>query len=295
MEVTAVFQGITTPISDLYNEIHMRGWQVTKVDVSDGQFVAQASNPQGEQVEKSGRDPNTALGALLMYIMRREHIRQGAWNTHWADQLESVAQSYAKAPHFDPKAATAWKELADDCVARAAVLSHQLAIEVTHDPEPYGSPQELWEDVQKKRHLYVSDAASEHPVWTRDQVIAFRICHDVLGHAAAGGDFGWTGENLATAAHMPYLTPNAQHALFTETVGQAAYNNYYRGYGPQKITLLKDHLEPVQEAENPAGHGGEHPQMSLVPGELPTRSSGVLRDPNYQYETNIVPPTNNAI
>lgn len=275
--VTSAFQGITTPISELYNEIHMRGWQVGNVDIKDGQFIASASNPHGEKVEKQGRDPQTALGALLMYIMRREHIRQGAWSQHWGDQLESIAQAYAKAPHFDAKAAAAWKELADDCVARAHVISNQLAIEVTHDPEPYATPQDMWEDVQKNKHLAVSDFASEHPVWTHDQVIAFRICHDVLGHAAAGGDFGWTGENLATAAHMPYLTPTAQQALFSETVGQAAYRNYFRGLGPQKIALLPDHVEPLQDAENPPGHGGEHPQMSLVPGVMPTRSSAMTR------------------
>jgi hypothetical protein len=249
MEITSAFQGITTPVSDLYNEIHMRGWQVTRLDIKDGQYVAEASNPHGEKVSKTGRDQSTALGNLLIFIMRREHIRQGAWNKHWADQLDSIAQGYAKAPHFDPKAAAAWKELADDCVARAGVLAQQVQIELTHDPTPYATPQELHEDVQKNKHLMVSDANTEHPVWTRDQVIAFRICHDILGHAQAGAGWDWTGVNLATAAHMPYLTENAQRALFGETVGNAAYQTYHRGWGPKKITFLDDHLAPVQESE----------------------------------------------
>lgn len=290
-EITSAFKGITTPVSALYDQIHQRGWQVTgiKHDAEEG-YEATATNPHGEQASKVGRDEATALGALLLYIVRREFMRQGAWNSHWADKQEPIAQAYAKAPLFDPKAAAAWKELADDSLARAAQLSAQLQIEVTDDPHPYTSPQELWKDVTKKQHLFVSRAASDHPVWTEDQVIAFRIAHNVLGHAAAGGDFGWTGTNLAAAAHMPYLSPTAQQALFTETVGRRAYDHYYHGYGPTKITFLDDHFNEVANRENPPGHGGEPTNFTLSPGILPQRKdAGLKRDPNYQYDTGIDP------
>lgn len=306
-DISSAFQGVTTPLADLYNEIHMRHWQVTSLKVKDGMYEASAKNPHGDAVSKHGRDEKTALAALLLHIVRKEHIRQGAWNKHWGDQLEEIAQAYAKAPSFEPKAAMGWKELADDCVARAEHLKKQINVEITDDPVPYHSPQELFEDVTKHQHLLVSRAGAEHPVWTPEQVIAFRITHDILGHAAAGGDFGWTGENLATAAHMPYLSPNAQRALFTETVGQKAYNHFYHGYGHPKIVFLNDHLEDIQKEQNPDGHGGMPTNYTVSPGVLPERTSSVKfvehkiieatnlwassrlaslkRDPNYQYET----------
>ena len=272
MEITSAFQGITTPLKDLYTEIHARGWEVINVDTSDGSYVAQARNPHGDTVEKTGRDAATALANVLTHIVRKEFIRQGAWTNHWADQLEPIAQAYARAPAYDPAAAGAWIELANDCAARAQQLQQQLQVEITDDPVPYSSPQEMWKDVEKNKRLMVSRAgANQHPIWTEDQVINYRLVHDVLGHAAAGGDFGWTGENLATAAHMPYLSPSAQQALFTEAIGNSAYQNYHRGWGVPKIVFLNEHLKAVQDDQNPPGHGGEPVGATLSPGPVPER------------------------
>jgi hypothetical protein len=309
MDVTSAFVGITVPLSDLYQEIAVRGWEVSKLDTKEGQYVAEAKNPHGETVSKVGRDPQTALAAVLQTIVRREFIRQGAWTQHWADQLEPIAQAYAKAPVFDSKAAGAWQELAADCIARAEALGQQLKIEVVDEPEPYHSPRDMWEDVEKKKRLKVTRADSDHPLWNEQQVLAYRIVHDVLGHAAAGGDFGWTGENLATAAHMPYLSPSAQAALFSESIGNAAYRHYYKGLGPKKITFLNEFLNPAQTENNPAGHGGLPIEHSLAPGALPAgrtanshelwkearRKVAALTDPNAGYDTGIIPPAVNAV
>jgi len=361
MDVTATFQGITTPIKDLFSEIHARGWEVTNVDTKDGVYVATVRNPHGDSVEKTGRDEPTALANCLTYIVRKEFIRQGAWTTHWGDQLESIAQAYAKAPAYDPAAVGAWHELANDCASRADALKQQLRVEYTHDPTPYSSPQDLWKDVEHKKRIQVSTAGSDnHPVWSPDQVLNYRLVHDVLGHAAAGGDFGWTGENLATAAHMPYLSPSAQAALFTEAIGNSAHKTYHRGWGPPKIVFLNEYLQPTQAEQNSPGHGGEPIGATLSPGPLPVRKeagspfeapeacpyckgtsfgyirskrrdeagkwlwqcktcgingrraidvgvpgynspvlsprqAGVRRDPNYDYQTGIVPPAINAV
>jgi hypothetical protein len=269
IDVTSLFRGITTPLPELYGELSKRGWEA-KVVFKDGQYVATAKSPQGEEISGAGPTDATAVGHCLLTAIRKEQIRNprlAGWN--FADKLPQIAEAYSKAPVYDPKAAPAWKALADDSMRRAQALQQQLKVEVVDDPEPYTTSQEMAEDVHKNRHIYVSRANSSHPMWSVEQNVAFRLAHDVLGHCVAGGDFGWQGENLACAAHFPLLSPEAQKALFTECIGQTAYGAYYRAFGPQKVAYLDDYMEPAQEAENPVNHQGIHPSQTLAPGTMP--------------------------
>lgn len=273
-DVTSAFKGITTPVRDLYDEIHKRGWTVNKVKVNgDGNYEAEGKNPHGEKIVKTGPTDATALGNLLIAVMRRETMRQlskaAAWGKAWDDQLAEIAHAYAEAPVYEPKAAGAWRELAEDMQARAQAIAHQIHVEPTNDPHPYKDINEMIEDVTKKRHIYISKADSDHPLWNSDQVLAYRLCRDVLGHCQVGGDYGWDGENKATAAMMPLLSPNAQKALFTESIGRAAYSYFYRAFGPHKIVFLDKQLQKHQDEENSEGHAGVHPSQSLVPVQLP--------------------------
>jgi hypothetical protein len=270
-DVTAAFLGLTAPVRELYDEIHKRGWTVQKVKIKDHTYHATAKSPHGEKVEAVGRTEATAVGHLLSKIMRKEYSRRhmAAWQTTFEDQLQPIAQAYADAPTYDPKAASAWMELAHDSVMRAQVLQTQLHVEVVDEPNPYKTADEMREDVKEKQHIYVTRAYPHHPVWSMDQVIAFRLVHDVLGHCASGGDWGWHGENEATAAHLPLLGEEAQKALFTECLGQAAYQNVYRDWGPQKIAFLDDLLEKAQKKENKPGHRPTHPSQALAPGGVP--------------------------
>lgn len=278
MDISSAFIGVTIPLDQLLHEIHIRNWQVTNVGVSNHEIVAKAKNPQGETIERTGPDEQTAVAALLTYIIRLETVRAthklAEWNTAFTGQMQEIAQAYAKAPIFEPKAATAWKELADDSVARARVLMDQIEVEPVNDPAPYESLEEMCEDIKKKKHLFISLYNLQHPVWTRDQYVAFRVAHNVLGHCAANGDWSWEGENLATGAHMALLSPTAQQALFSETLGQSAYAAFYQAPGPQKVSLLKDYMEDAQEAENASGHTGVLPQFMMAPGEVPAISNG---------------------
>lgn len=303
-DVTAAFRGVTVPARELYDEIHGRGWDVTKVDVRDGQYVATVKNPYGQEIEKTGPTAETALSNALLALTRIETMRyQGrtaAWQTSWSENLPEIAQAYADAPIYDPKAAGAWKELADDCTARANQIAQQVQVEFTHDPHPYKDVNEMVEDLTKNKHILITTANADHPLWSLDQVLAYRLVHDVLGHAQAGGDWGWHGENRATAAHMPLLSPSAQKALFTEAIGQTAHNNFYRTFGPTKVTFLDDHLKDAQDAENAPGHAGVHPSQTTVPGLLPEipsvheASAEDLRDPNHGWESGVNPLQDNA-
>lgn len=274
IDVTSAFQGITTPLRELYDEIHGRGWDVQKVDINgDGLYEATVKNPYGETLAKVGPDPNTAVGHCLVGIMRQETMRYprtAAWTATWEHERPEIAQAYADAPVYDPKAAGAWKELGEDSQRRAEAIANQIRVDFTHDPYPYKDVNEMAEDIRNKQHVTISKANLAHPLWSSDQALAYRTVHDVLGHASVGGDWGWHGENGATSAHMPLLSPNAQKALFTEAIGQAAHNSYFRQMAPQKVVFLDDYLTKVQERENAAGQSGQHPSQSIVPSGIPS-------------------------
>lgn len=274
IDITAAFRGITTPVRDLINEIEARGWEVGKIEMKDGVCHASATNPSGKKVTRTGRDQNTALAGVLMAVMRREHVRSsafrlGMWQTTWTNQMQEIAEAYAQAPVYDPKAAAAWRELANDSVRRMEVLAQQIDIEVVDDPEPYSDVHEMCQDVHEKRKFKVSRANSEHPIWSVDENVAFRTVHDIMGHCVAGGDFGWAGENAACAAHFPLLSDLAQQALFTECIAQTAYAQYYRSYGPQKIVLLPQFFGPAQYEENEVDHRGVPAEKSVAPVSMP--------------------------
>lgn len=265
-------------LRDLYIRISETGWSVKKVkfDKKEDYYVASAKNSYGDEIEKTGPDEGMAVRNLLLAIERKNHMRSaameriGMWKSNWVDQLQPIAEAYAKAPVYDPKAAAAFKALADDSMRRADALRNQLDIEEVNDPEPYPHAQAMADDIHKRKHFTVSTANSEHPMWTPEQNTAFRIVHDVLGHGVSGGDFGWEGENRACQAHFPLLSPEAQKALFTECIAQTAYGAHYRHFGPQKVALFPQFYEPAQQAEGVhPGFQGIHPSQTVAPTAMP--------------------------
>ena len=270
-DLTSAFRGVTIPLRELVNEISARGWEAD-VNFKKDAYVAKGKNPHGETLEATGPTDATAAANLLHKIMRRETIRQprmAAWSTNFSNQMEAIAQAYMEAPIYDPKAAPAWQELAADSVRRAEVIKQQIQVEVVPDPEPYANAQEMCQDVHNNKHFLVSSAHCNHPLWSVAENVAFRIVHDVMGHCASGGDFGWEGENRACGAHFPLLSPNAQKALFTECVGQTAAAAYFRSFQAQKVAFLDEFMDDAQATENPAGHQGLHPSQTLAPTAMP--------------------------
>jgi hypothetical protein len=157
------------------------------------------------------------------------------------DRLTAIADAYAAAPVYDPSAVRYWRDLAADSVDRAAYLRRRFAVVETADPEPYPDAPAMCEDINAGRFT-VSTAHCDHPVWTVAENVAFRIVHDIDGHWTTGGDFGWTGENLACGAHAADLARRghwaARQALFTECIAQTAYANAFGHFGEQKVVLL---------------------------------------------------------
>jgi hypothetical protein len=262
---------LVNPQSDLYQRLVALGWELKKIDFSNGQYVARAANePAGMEAERTGRTPEEALLGVLRHAERASEIRRyaalrklGAWQTSWIDQKEEIAKAYRALPVFDPKALPAWEALANETRAQAKAIMRQIDVQVVDDPEPYETAQEMCEDIKRNGRFLVSRANSDHPVWSPEDNINFRIVHDVIGHCQSGGDFSWRGENMACGVHFPLVSSLAQEALFTECIGQTAYYSFYRGFGPQKVGLMSEFLQPVQQAEGAhvwVPHGGLMPQ-----------------------------------
>lgn len=303
MDITSVFQGVSTPPSELITKIENLGWEITtvKFDKKLNQYVAEATGPFGATLSKFGPDEGTALANVLVGAARRNHVKSkamykvGMKPPTFTDKMKDIAEDYSKAPIYDPKAAIAFKALADDSSHRARVLAQELAIEHTNDPTPYKDANSLAQDI-KKRKYKLSLADTQHPIWTRQQVLDFRLCHDILGHVVSGGGFDWNGRNLALAAHLPLLNAQAQKALFSEVLGRSAYNHVY-GTGPHRVALLDKYLDPHQD--NPNYHG-THPSQTMLPVEEPEFKRAAVEDavhldPNYAYKTGVEPLQYNAM
>lgn len=277
IDVTSAFKGFTQPLDELIDDLHRRGWTLAKLDIKDKDYLAEGKSPHGEKLNATGNTEATAVANLIVKVMRREWMRSsaikeklGAWDFQPIEQqFAQIAIAYAGAPVYDPKAATAWMELAQDFQRRAQIIKTQISIEYTNDPISYESANDLREDVTKKRHVLVTRAYSHHPVWSESQMLDYRLVVDVLGHTLGGGDWGWHGTCLAFAQLAPLLTENPQKALFTELLGQAAFGQFYRQWGPQKIAFLDDLIEKEQQKENQPGHHGVHPSQSIVPMMVP--------------------------
>ncbi len=298
LDVTAHSLVYSHSLRDLYTRLGESGWSLKKVkfDKKEDCYVATAKNDHGEEIEKTGPDEGMAVRNLVLAVERKNHMRTaamervGMWKADWTDQLQPIAEAYAKAPVYDPKAAAAYKALADDNMRRAEVLRKQLHIEETNNPEPYPHAQAMADDIHKRQHFEVSTAFNDHPIWTPEQNTAFRIVHDILGHGVSGGDFGWEGENKACQAHFPLLSTEAQKALFSECIAPTAYAIHYRGFGPQKAALFPQFLEPVQQAEGVhPNFQGIHPSQTVAPTAMPAIKPSKPNDQVGMPKDNIPP------
>jgi hypothetical protein len=275
MEITALFPTFSFDTSGLIKVITDKGWEVKKVkyDKQTDRWTASAKAPHGEEVESWGKNEHQALVHLAYKVTHLNSTRSSkvaAWQHSFVDQLTPIAEAYAKAALYDAKAAQSFMELAHDCTRRAATIQEHLTVQIIGDPEPYSSPEKMFDDIRKRHQLKVSNIGTEHTIWSHEEVIAYRICHDVLGYAAVDAKWDWEGENRAFSAHVAVVPAEAQSALFTESIGQTAYATYYRAYGPKKIALLKHFFDPAQKKNNPHdGYRGIHPSQMLLPSERP--------------------------
>lgn len=173
---------------------------------------------------------------------------------------QRVAQAYDDMKHdpADPDVAEAYQALKDEMLAQYQRLSDDGYSFSFQDPnaDPYPNPWQAIQDLRdnKKMQVYPTSAGfgsgakltaediannplleevpnlkwrgpggTNQPVTYND---IFRANHDAFGHGKEGFGFRADGENAAYLQHLPTLSPAAQRALASETLGQNSWLNY---------------------------------------------------------------------
>jgi hypothetical protein len=155
----------------------------------------------------------------------------------WDKYCQLVAEAYAKAPKFDPAAAShfeAMKPFIDKMFKRIqGVVDVQFVEE-----HPYANAEELRQDVQQNGVLKISTLDAEHDIFDPETNAKFRAIHDYMSHIQRSTEFDAKGEIASYNAHLQTMPPKSHPALFTEVVGQACSFIVNGEFPEQKIALL---------------------------------------------------------
>lgn len=127
-----------------------------------------------------------------------------------------------------------WQAFATYNVATADAIRRSLTVIETDNPEPYADSDAQSADI-RRGVFYVSRSYCDHPVWTVDENVAFRIAHDVHGHHAIGAGFDRQGEVDVYRYSLASVPERFHRALFVESIGQTAYAVAAGDFGPQKV------------------------------------------------------------
>lgn len=150
----------------------------------------------------------------------------------------SLLESYRAFDANDMHNAPVWERLADHINAEYTMLIKYRAlplIELVQNSEPYANLEEMQMDYRRKR-LKVSELHCEHPVFSRQTNLRFRILHDIV-HCVINAGFDEQGE-YTTFVHQSHGLPQElRSALYTEIVIQASYKIHIGEFPEQKLFL----------------------------------------------------------
>lgn len=164
--------------------------------------------------------------------------------------LQDIAREYDALPTHGFHAP--YNQLMRELDTQFDILSAFVRVEFT-DRDPYLSADGMFHSIDKLRVLSVyrlADLPSGHPferTHTRTGQTynsIFHAVHDGLAHYPNRYSFGRVGEFKAFCAHCRLLSPLAQWAVATETLGQNAWYHFAPGrigpktFAPQKYALL---------------------------------------------------------
>jgi hypothetical protein len=176
----------------------------------------------------------------------REYATTPTGTDFFAGEADDLSKSYRDLPIVDPLVIPLWQNLGELMRQQAKFLSTIYTIERIDNRDPYATSGEMLADIANKKYQ-VTSMHSNHPVWDVNTNIAFRICHDIMGHGRVGSDFSLKGEIEAYQAQCNDVPENLWAALFTEIVAQAAYANTHHLFGEQKVGLIPLTQAQIQE------------------------------------------------
>lgn len=173
---------------------------------------------------------------------------------------EEIGRAYDALPDFDPKAAPAFKQMAEESGRQYDYLTKPrsrggmgIDVEVTKQ-DPYqedgvhGIINNIRNDLRENNRIkvFATAATGGHPIFTDDQNDMFRAVHDVFGHLGTGRGVDRHGEEAAFQNHANMFSPLARQALASETRGQNSSLHLNGGFGPQKVALLPERMQRAQ-------------------------------------------------
>ncbi len=136
----------------------------------------------------------------------------------------------------------AYHKLAEECKELARQVRETYDVTEVANGEPYENACDMFVALNAGQ-FEVSNLFCEHPIWTPEENVNFRITHDVYGHFGSSGTnlapFSWEGEQNAYLSQCIYHSRLAQEALFTEVIGQTACFSLTREFPEQKAILLE--------------------------------------------------------
>lgn len=190
------------------------------------------------------------------------HLARGYGNVSITrPATEAIGRAYDSLPDFDPKAAPAFKQMAEETGRQYDFMTKPrsrggmgLNVEVTKD-DPYqedgvyGIINHVRDDIRENNRIKVLSTASTggHPIFSNDQNDMFRAVHDVFGHLGSGRGVDRHGEEAAFQKHASMFSPVARQALAAETRGQNSSLHVNNGeFSPQKVALLPERMQGAQ-------------------------------------------------
>ena len=160
---------------------------------------------------------------------------------------ELVSKAYEEAPEYDETVVESYKVLIESVKKMFKQLQSKVKVEFV-DYDPYGTRDEMANDVKENKLLRISKLFNEHPFFNEEENLMLRTVHDYYTHIIANQDFGLRGELKAYNTHARLAPPAALPALFTEIVGQVCYaivngttdenGLFTANFAPQKICKL---------------------------------------------------------
>lgn len=179
----------------------------------------------------------------------------------WDLYIQLVADSYLKAPNYEPSIIGSWNALNQSNhtlfnrilskvnivfittnqsnVGSIEIDGRNFEVRYGGEQDDYKTQSEMKSSFEKTGILKISMDYSEHPIFSVKDNIVFRSVHDYIAHILGNYDFGAKGEIACYNLHAK-MAPNAAiPALFTEVVGQACTTIVTGSFPKQKITLLK--------------------------------------------------------